>query len=114
ANDRRDYSAALGRLRFAPGETSKTIKVLITDDVFDDDGETFTISLSDPAGAILGSQSGATITITDNDAANGISPVREANFNAAFFVRQHYADFLNRTPDAPGLAFWVDQMTNCG
>jgi hypothetical protein len=34
--------------------------------------------------------------------------------NAEFFVRQHYADFLNRTPDASGLAFWVNQITSCG
>ncbi|HEY8188784.1 MAG TPA: FG-GAP-like repeat-containing protein [Pyrinomonadaceae bacterium] len=31
-----------------------------------------------------------------------------------FFVRQHYADFLNRQPDAPGLAFWTNQITSCG
>ncbi|MFN2578053.1 MAG: M12 family metallo-peptidase [Pyrinomonadaceae bacterium] len=31
-----------------------------------------------------------------------------------FFVRQHYADFLNRTPDAPGLAFWDNQIDQCG
>jgi hypothetical protein len=30
------------------------------------------------------------------------------------FVRQHYLDFLNREPDAPGLAFWTDQITSCG
>lgn len=114
ANDRRDYSAALGRLRFGTGEPAKTVKVLLTNDVFDDDGESFTIALSDPVGGTLGPQNSATISITDNDAANGISPVREANFNAEFFVRQHYADFLNRTPDPAGLAFWLDQMTNCG
>ncbi|HLO00409.1 MAG TPA: CHRD domain-containing protein, partial [Pyrinomonadaceae bacterium] len=32
----------------------------------------------------------------------------------AFFVRQHYLDFLNREPDAPGLAFWTNQITSCG
>ena len=31
-----------------------------------------------------------------------------------FFVRQHYADFLNRTPDASGLAFWDNQIDQCG
>ena len=34
--------------------------------------------------------------------------------NAEFFVRQHYADFLNRPPDASGLAFWRNQITSCG
>lgn len=31
-----------------------------------------------------------------------------------FFVRQHYLDFLNRQPDADGLAFWTNQITLCG
>jgi hypothetical protein len=31
-----------------------------------------------------------------------------------FFVRQHYADFLNRQPDAAGLSFWTNQITSCG
>jgi Tol biopolymer transport system component len=33
---------------------------------------------------------------------------------AEFFVRQHYRDFLNREPDAGGLAYWTDQITQCG
>lgn len=33
---------------------------------------------------------------------------------ADFFVRQHYSDFLNRQPDAPGLAFWTNEITSCG
>lgn len=32
---------------------------------------------------------------------------------ASFFVRQHYFDFLNREPDAPGLAFWTGEITEC-
>lgn len=31
-----------------------------------------------------------------------------------FFVRQHYLDFLNRTADAAGLAFWTGEITSCG
>ncbi|HJQ32321.1 MAG TPA: S8 family serine peptidase [Pyrinomonadaceae bacterium] len=43
------------------------------------------------------------------------SPVRwDSNFDADFFVRQHYRDFLNREADAEGLAFWKNQTTNCG
>ena len=34
--------------------------------------------------------------------------------DAAFFVHQHYADFLNREPDPAGLAFWTNKITSCG
>ena len=34
--------------------------------------------------------------------------------DARFFVRQHYVDFLNREPDASGLAYWSDQLAECG
>jgi Tol biopolymer transport system component len=33
---------------------------------------------------------------------------------ADFFVRQHYRDFLNREPDADGLAFWMNEIASCG
>lgn len=33
--------------------------------------------------------------------------------DAQFFVRQHYLDFLNREPDAPGLAHWTGEITDC-
>jgi hypothetical protein len=32
---------------------------------------------------------------------------------ADFFVRQQYQDFLNREPDAPGLAYWAGEMKAC-
>ncbi len=31
-----------------------------------------------------------------------------------FFVRQHYADFLNRQPDAAGGGFWTSGIEQCG
>jgi hypothetical protein len=34
--------------------------------------------------------------------------------NAAFFVHQQYLDFLNREPDAGGLAYWTSQIALCG
>jgi hypothetical protein len=33
---------------------------------------------------------------------------------SVFFVTQHYNDFLNREPDAAGLAFWVNEIEQCG
>lgn len=111
ASSRCDYLTTLGTLHFLSGETSKTISIPIVDDAYAEGDETFTISLSNVVGALLVSPSSATITIQDNETVNGVNnPIDEA----AFFVRQHYVDFLNREPDAGGLAFWTDQITQCG
>jgi hypothetical protein len=32
---------------------------------------------------------------------------------SSFFVAQQYADFLNRSPDSSGLAFWVNNIDGC-
>ena len=111
ASERTDYSAAIGTLRFAPGESTKVITVFVNDDVLHEANETFTIGLSNPTGAFLSNRPSVTVTITDNDASDGTTnPVDDATF----FVRQHYRDFLNRDPDASGLAFWVNEITSCG
>ena len=46
-----DYSAANGTLTFAAGETTKTVAVAVLDDAVNDGEETFTLTLSNPAGA---------------------------------------------------------------
>ena len=48
-----DYTSTSSTLTFEPGQTSKTIEVPIADDTEEDDGETFTLTLSDPSGAVL-------------------------------------------------------------
>ncbi|HWS90021.1 MAG TPA: Calx-beta domain-containing protein [Pyrinomonadaceae bacterium] len=113
ASPRGDYTAAFGRLRFAPGEASKEIKVLITDDAYGEPQEFFTVRLTGAEGGVVGATAVATVRINSDEAADAPNPVREASFNAQFFVRQHYADFLGREPDADGLQFWTNQLTNC-
>ncbi|HEU4594080.1 MAG TPA: M12 family metallo-peptidase [Pyrinomonadaceae bacterium] len=116
ASGRGDYMQALGTLNFAPGETSKTVTVFITDDVYQEGPENFTFTLSNAAGATLGSPASAVVTVaSDDNAPTPIpNPVGEAGFDAGFFVRQHYVDFLNREPDAQGLAFWTGEVASCG
>ncbi len=115
ASERCDYTMALGTVQFAANETSKTVTVFITDDVYTEVIETFTVTLSNPTGGFaLGTPGTATVTITDNDGASGQSPVKNgASFSNAFFVRQQYIDFLNREPDAGGLGFWKNQLDEC-
>ncbi len=48
-----DYTAASGTLTFQAGESSRTIEVSVLDDSHDDDGETLTLTLSNPSSGRL-------------------------------------------------------------
>ncbi|HKQ99768.1 MAG TPA: PQQ-dependent sugar dehydrogenase [Pyrinomonadaceae bacterium] len=111
ASSRCDYATTTGTLQFAAGETSKTIFIPLVDDGIADGTESFTLRLSNAAGANLGTTSTATITITDNEAGGaGPNPIDQT----PFFVRQQYIDFLGREPDPAGLQGWQDILNNCG
>lgn len=113
ASQKSDYEIALGQVRFAPGETSKTFDILIQNDNFDENDETIDLALSNPTGAGLGlgTPNHAEVTILDDDVgAPTLNPIDDAQF----FVRAHYLDFLNREPDPAGLAFWTGQISSCG
>jgi len=110
ASARCDYEATAGTLHFAAGETSKTILVPIVDDAYAEGAETFTVNLSNATGANLGAVSTVTVTVNDNETANGPNPLDQPGP----FVRQQYIDFLNREPDASGLAFWTNEIASCG
>ena len=59
-----DYTSTAGTLTFAAGTTSRTITVPIADDSVNESDETFTVTLSNPSGASLGTSS-ASATITN-------------------------------------------------
>ena len=61
-----DYEAVSGALRFAPGETSKTVSVPVLNDDHDEGGETLTLTLSSPFGAQIADGT-ATGTIVNTD-----------------------------------------------
>jgi subtilisin family serine protease len=112
ATQKGDYLFASGRLTFAPGETSKSITVLIIDDVYQEGTENFSLSLSNPIGMTLGARIVTSVAIADNDTVPPTSNPLD-NSDARFFVRQHYIDFLNREPDQSGSDFWSSEITNC-
>ena len=113
AFERYDYTTAAGRLRFAPGESQKSFDILLTDDATREQNETVELLIWKPSGggAATGLRDRAVLVIHDNDLVPAASnPIDSTEF----FVRQHYHDFLNREPDAGGLAFWVDGIESCG
>jgi CSLREA domain-containing protein len=110
ASSRCDFTLALGTLHFAPGDTSKTFSVLISQDNYVEGPETLGLGLSSlTSSAQLATPSAATLTILDD----AVEPSKNPVDDAEAFVRQHYHDFLNREPDAGGIAFWTNQITEC-
>jgi hypothetical protein len=111
ATQRGDFTFAARIIRFAPGETSKQVPVLITDDAYAEGMETATLRLADVSGGSLGPLGAATLEISDNDAVDGsVNPIDDP----ANFVGEHYHDFLNRQSDTDGQAFWTREITACG
>jgi hypothetical protein len=113
AFDRYDYTTFSGRLRFAAGEAQKTFEVLLTDDATQEPNETVEMLLWKPSGggAFTGLRDRAALVIHDNDFGPAASNPIDSS---AFYVRQHYHDFLNREPDAAGLQFWTNGIESCG
>jgi glucose/arabinose dehydrogenase len=105
-----DYHIAAGTLRFAAGEETKQFTLSIVDDVYVENPEAFTLTLSNPAGGTLGQTSTATVTITDNDTYGTANPID----TTGFFVRQLYVDLLSREPDPAGLNGWTTRIDRCG
>jgi hypothetical protein len=110
ASPRCDYENTIGTATWAAGDaSSKVFSIAIVDDGYAEGSETFTIGLNSPSGASLGAQSTATVTITDNEATNGVNPID----STGFFVRQQYIDFLGREPDPAGFAGWTSTINTC-
>lgn len=112
AAQRTDYTISAAFLTFLPGESSKTFRIPIIDDVYVEGNETFDVVLSNPVGAAVGTANN-TITIADNDSSPPASNPLD-NADARFFVREHYNDFLSRQPDQGGFDFWSGVITQCG
>jgi hypothetical protein len=98
-----DFATVVGTLTWVAGDGSpKSFDVPIINDSYHEGNETFTVVLSNPSGGSLGSPPTATVTIVDDDAVDGPNPILQTDSaGVAFFVRQHYLDFLGREPE-PG------------
>lgn len=78
-----DFEATSGTLFFPSGVTQQTLSIpLLDDEVFEGDGETFSVILSDPSGGVrLGSATEAIVSITDQPA--GSLALQRSSFTLA-------------------------------
>ena len=111
AHWRGDFTYARGKVTFAPGEDTKTIPVLLTEDAYHEQPEEFIAHLVGVEGGQLGAPDVINLTIDDNDATDGAANPIDDN---ATFVCQQYHDFLSRQADPGGQAFWTAQLDACG
>jgi hypothetical protein len=113
ASSKCDYATDGGRLRFAAGDTSKSIVLSIVDDIYVEGDETLSMTLSNPSTGNLVSPSTTNITIQSNDTNPNATGADNPYLINAFFVRQQYLDFLLREPDSQGFNDWLSVLNNC-
>ncbi len=120
----KDYTgAANGTVTFNPGVTSQTITFALPNPNLVEENTQFVVTLSQPTGAVLGSQAAATVTIVDTNLPNvanttpALATLQAAGLGFGTstehyqqFVLGAYATYLNRTPSATELAYWVNLM----
>jgi endonuclease G len=107
ASERCDYATAVGTLRFAAGEQSKSIQIPIINDAYVEQPEVFNIILRNPQGATLGAITASSVTINSDDTQAATSnPINLQDF----FIREQYVDFLGRVAEPGGFDFWNNRM----
>ena len=106
-----DFTASSGQVTFAPGQTTGRIEVPITDDTVVEGDETFTVTLSEPAGARLGDATAVGTILDDDD-----DVVRPTVSVADTSVREDRgpAGFLVRLSEAATETVTVDWTTGNG
>ena len=86
-----DYIAVIGTLTFAPGETSKLVRVIAGDDAVVDGGKSFNLGLSNVSGGSLGVTTASGILI-DNE-----SPAPVYNVNPVVITSTSAGDVVGGT-----------------
>jgi VCBS repeat-containing protein len=108
-----DYTALVpGTLTFAPGVTSQTITVSITNDTVFESAENFNVNLTLPTNATIAGGQGVG-TITDNDAAPTVSSVSAASAVEATSV-VHTVTLSNASSTAATFSLSLTDVTASG
>lgn len=64
-----DFQSGDGEVRFAAGETEKSVEIALAADTLDEGDESFTLTLSNPSGATIGDGTATGVILDDDDTA---------------------------------------------
>ena len=81
-----DYTGGSGQLTFAPGETTKSVEVALTNDAAHEDAERFLVRLVHATNAGIGDKEGV-VTVNDDDAAPAPAPQQQSSAQVGPDVR---------------------------
>jgi hypothetical protein len=74
-----DYQPAAGQLSFAPGTTGQWIQVAVNGDVYNEDDETFTVTLMSSNGGTIQKALGSALILNDDAHRHWLSPTRRSS-----------------------------------
>jgi hypothetical protein len=111
-----DYTAVSGALAIPPGETTATFTVPLLDDALAEGDETVTLTLDNPANAVIGATQAATLTIRDDETRIFLPAVfKDASFLPDLVVQELGVSqdgvtvvIANEGSGAVAAPFWVD------
>ena len=78
-----DYQVASGTLTFAPGETTRSVSVMVNGDTQDEPTETFVVNLSNPANVTIAKGQGTGTVVNDDAAAPPTIQFSQAAYGVA-------------------------------
>jgi len=102
-----DFEPASGTVVFDPGQISRNVLVTILDDTEQEPDETFSVVLSNPVGAVLGSQDTTVITILANDSSPTINTTGLALSSTGCGFDLHAGPGTVTTPDGREFEVWA-------
>ncbi|UVO55786.1 Calx-beta domain-containing protein [Sphingomonas sp. SUN039] len=79
-----DYVATSGTVTFAPGETARTVTVLVNGDTANEANETFFLNLSNPVGVALPSPQSIATIVNDDNGPVAIYDIQGAGHRSSF------------------------------
>jgi uncharacterized protein (TIGR03437 family) len=113
ATDTNDYQPASGSLTFHPGDTNKTIELLINGDTLVERDESFSVNLSNATGgAAIGDDQGLATIRNDDEPLIVISQIYGGGGNTSALYKNDFVEIFNRGTTTVDLAGWSVQQAS--